>query len=380
MLKIVFLLGSVHAAQSVLGGRCHQLLESIADEDEVSVAALCRSHLGPKGCHELLQRLGKAPWNDEVREKVCLENADLFEPRGLLDSPLDEVTGTKDPQIAFAAMNAGQQAGSPPASIAPPVLTVPPITVNLPTAAPVPAIQLPNTKSEISFSGIPKSEADKVREKLGQILAPKTTSPTPLSSDMTEVIRSRFTSKDALPNSGGQSQAGSRRQNRVKEDKWWESPEVAQRDPSPEPAQAAQTLDEGRVAPASHRKNQDQAYWMREAKYHPTGSTSDATSGGYDWGNFISSDAKRNPNRGEGKYDWNGDERMYSLPDKVLRRGTDEKTWIGLVWGFGLVALVSLTSSLALRWRQGAPQEAPQAYSRLEAQVAATSSRELRFA
>ena len=36
------------------------------------------------------------------------------------------------------------------------------------------------------------------------------------------------------------------------------------------------------------------------------------------------------------------------------------RTWIGLVWGFGLVALVSLTSSLALRWRQGAPQGAPQ--------------------
>ena len=129
---------------------------------------LCHASLRP--CNATCGSGAKSP---QVREKVCLENADLFEPRGLLDSPLDEaprhsvfhvarclksgrfheVTGTKDPQIAFAAMNAGQQAGSPPASIAPPVLTVPPITVNLPTAAPVPAIQLPNTKSEISFSG-----------------------------------------------------------------------------------------------------------------------------------------------------------------------------------------------------------------------------------
>lgn len=86
----------------------------------------------------------------------------------------------------------------------------------------------------------------------------------------------------------GQSQAGSRRQNRVKEDrhklhhlrngytvlalhvifpgmfsqdKWWESPEVAQRDPSPEPAQAAQTLDEGSSAENAMEDPTDSKSW-----------------------------------------------------------------------------------------------------------------------
>mmetsp|Transcript_46206 Transcript_46206/g.108241 ORF Transcript_46206/g.108241 Transcript_46206/m.108241 type:complete len:418 (+) Transcript_46206:78-1331(+) len=82
-----------------LRSACHRLVASVAEVDDMYLAALCRAHLGGR-CTELLNSLGERPWGLEAQEAACEENEKLLAERSLLQggtdgsSTLDEtVTG-----------------------------------------------------------------------------------------------------------------------------------------------------------------------------------------------------------------------------------------------------------------------------------------------
>jgi len=424
MLRIVLLQCVVGVARTFSQGEnCDSLpllVENIADKDNASLAAQCRRRLGLRDCEQLLRSVGKGPWDEEVRQKACKKIADLLESRTLLDTPLDKVVASKTPEpteepgtLATVSPDAvGTLAPVELATLAPVELaTVAPVElatvaplpevelvtvapVELPSLAPLPAVSLPTVAPAAASAEGEEAEGSEASQA------------TPATPGLLTALGQTFVGPAAdLTPEERRGQEDEDRPSWLSRSADLTSPLAAvdaALPPSlttPAPLRpvadalrgAANGLLKGLAeseqtqtgeADASKQSDQEHPSWKKEQSFHER--ETDETKGpfGVDLGDFISSHANQDPSEDskdsspevetEGSSDEDWMEDKFNLRRKVVDSGTHTM----LLWAFLFVALVSFPSSLVIRWRPTAPT----AYSRLEAQVPFSSSRQLRVA
>lgn len=406
MLRIVLLQCVVGVAQTFSQGEnCDSLpllVESIAEKDNASLAAECRRHLGLRDCEQLLLSVGKGPWDTEVRQKACKKIADLLQSRTLLDTPLDKVVATKSPEpteepatpatvspdalATLAPVELPTVAPVELATVAPPeveLVTVAPVEV--PILAPLPAVLLPTVAPAASAEGEESEDAEASQatpgllNALGQTFVSPAAELTPEERKGQE-DRPSWLSPSADPNP--LDAVGAALQ-----------PILTTAAPLRPVAEALRGAANGLLkglaeseqtqtgeADASKQSDQEHPSWKKEESFHERETDEAKGPFGVDLGDFISSNANQDPSQrdsspeveteGSSDEDWMEDK--FKLRRKVVDSGTHKM----LLWAFLFVALVSFASSLVIRWRPTAPT----AYSRLEAQVPFSSSRQVRVA
>ncbi|OLP94242.1 hypothetical protein AK812_SmicGene23768 [Symbiodinium microadriaticum] len=93
-------------------GACHNLVASVAEMDDMYLAALCRARLG-HDCDKLLAALGPRPWGLQDQVSACEQNKEILDDRHLFGSttsaPLDETTQPKKSkqQMVLEALEEG---------------------------------------------------------------------------------------------------------------------------------------------------------------------------------------------------------------------------------------------------------------------------------
>ncbi|CAE7624442.1 unnamed protein product, partial [Symbiodinium sp. CCMP2456] len=93
-------------------GACQNLVASVAEMDDMYLAALCRARLG-HDCDKLLSALGPRPWGLQDQVSACEQNKEILDDRHLFGSttsaPLDETTQPKKSkqQMVLEALEAG---------------------------------------------------------------------------------------------------------------------------------------------------------------------------------------------------------------------------------------------------------------------------------
>lgn len=406
MLRIVLLQCAVGVARTFSQGEdCDSLpllVESIAEKDNASLAAECRRHLGLRDCEQLLLSVGKGPWDTEVRQKACKKIADLLQSRTLLDTPLDKVVATKSPEpteepatpatvspdalATLAPVELPTVAPVELATVAPPeveLVTVAPVEV--PSLAPLPAVLLPTVAPAASAEGEESEDAEASQatpgllNALGQTFVSPAAELTPEERKGQE-DRPSWLSPSADPNP--LDAVGAALQ-----------PILTTAAPLRPVAEALRGAANGLLkglaeseqtqtgeADASKQSDQEHPSWKKEESFHERETDEAKGPFGVDLGDFISSNANQDPSQrdsspeveteGSSDEDWMEDK--FKLRRKVVDSGTHKM----LLWAFLFVALVSFASSLVIRWRPTAPT----AYSRLEAQVPFSSSRQVRVA
>lgn len=407
MLRIVLLQCAVGVARTFSQGEnCDSLpllVESIAEKDNASLAAECRRHLGLRDCEQLLLSVGKGPWDTEVRQKACKKIADLLQSRTLLDTPLDKVVATKSPEpteepATLATVSPDALATLAPvelptvapvelATVAPPeveLVTVAPVEV--PTLAPLPAVLLPTVAPAASAEGEEAEGAEDSQATPGLLNALGQTFVSP-AAELTPEERKGQEDEDRpswlspsadLPNPLDAVDAL--------------QPILTTAAPLRPVAEALRGAANGLLkglaeseqtqtgeADVSKQSDQEHPSWKKEESFHERETDEAKGPFGVDLGDF-SSNANQDPSQrdsspeveteGSSDEDWMEDK--FKLRRKVVDSGTHKM----LLWAFLFVALVSFASSLVIRWRPTAPT----AYSRLEAQVPFSSSRQVRVA
>jgi len=401
MLRIVLLHCLAHSAWTESQREdCESLpslLERIADKDDVSLAAQCRRQFGLKDCEQMILSVGKGPWTQQVREKACNKIANLLASRNLMDTPLDKVTEHKltpdDEATAEDRHSALDLPPAPPlATVAPVVLaTAPPVV--LATVAPAVAAAAAETAAETA-AAVEKAGKEALKS-AGHEVSKEVKAATP---GLLNALGDTFVGASA------QLTPEQRREGQENEDRpsWLAAsathPTAAPADAAKAAANAARAVATTATADAlrgagnalksvgadskEKQSAEEQPSWKKEESFHERMETNEKKGPfGIDLGDFVSSHANQDPNEapqapiqtgssnGESE-EWMEDK--FDLRDKVAERINTHKM---LSWAFIFVALVSLFSSLIIRWR---PSAGPTAYSRLEAQVPFSSSRQVR--
>lgn len=342
----------------------------------------------------MILSVGKGPWTQQVREKACNKIANLLASRNLMDTPLDKVTEhklTPDEATAEDRHSAPALPPAPPLATAAPVVlaTAPPVA--LATVAPVVAAAAAETAAETAAAV----------EKAGEEA---------LKSAGHEVSKEVKAATPGLLNALGDTFVGAsaeltpeqRREGQENEDRpSWLAASAAHPTAPAAPADAAKAAANAARAVATtatadalrgagnalksvgadskeKQSAEEQPSWKKEESFHERMETNEKKGPfGIDLGDFVSSHANQDPNEAPQRGSSNGEseewmEDKFDLRDQVAER---IKTHKMLSWAFIFVALVSLFSSLIIRWR---PSAGPTAYSRLEAQVPFSSSRQVR--
>lgn len=412
MLRIVLLQCAVGVARTFSQGEnCDSLpllVESIAEKDNASLAAECRRHLGLRDCEQLLLSVGKGPWDTEVRQKACKKIADLLQSRTLLDTPLDKVVATKSPEPTEEPATLATVSPDALATLAP---------VELPTVAPVELATV--APPEVELVTVAPVEVPSLAP-LPAVLLP-TVAPAAASAEGEEAEDAEASQAQATPgllNALGQTFVSpaaeltpEERKGQEDEDRpSWLSPSADLQNPLDAVDAALQPIlttaaplrpvaealrgaangllkglaesEQTQTGEADVSKQSDQEHpsWKKEESFHERETDEAKGPFGVDLGDFISSNANQDPSQrdsspeveteGSSDEDWMEDK--FKLRRKVVDSGTHKM----LLWAFLFVALVSFASSLVIRWRPTAPT----AYSRLEAQVPFSSSRQVRVA
>eukprot|EP00435_Cladocopium_sp_Y103_P056356 s571_g19.t1 len=410
-------------------------------QDNASLAAQCRRHLGLRDCEQLLLSVGKGPWDEEVRQKACKKIADLLQSRTLLDTPLDKVIATKTPDPTEEPADASEtEEPATLATVSPDALptlapvklaTVAPVElatvaplpevelvtlapVELPTLAPLPVVSLPTVAPAADASAEGKEaegeQASQAQATPGLLNALGQTFVSP-AAELTPEERK------------GQEDEESRQPSFVSDRPSWLSRSADLSNAldavdtaiqpiltTPVPLKpvtealrgAANGLLKGLAeseqtqkgeADASKQSDQEHPSWKKEQSFHERETDEAKGPFGVDLGDFISSHANQDPTQkasdpeveeteGRSDEDWQlashprheitFAKRMMEDKFDLRRKVVDSSTHKMLLWAFLFVASVSFASSLVIRWRPTAPT----AYSRLEAQVPFSSSRQ----
>ena len=397
MLRIVLLYCLAHSAwtesQREDCDSLPSLLERIADKDDVSLAAQCRRQFGLKDCEQMILSVGKGPWTQQVREKACNKIANLLASRNLMDTPLDKVTEhklTPDEATAEDRHSAPALPPAPPLATAPPVVlaTAPPVA--LATVAPVVAAAAAETAAQTA-AAVEKAGEEALKS-AGHEVSKEVKAATP---GLLNALGDTFVGASA------QLTPEQRREGQENEDRpsWLAAsaahPPAAPADAAKAAANAARAVASTATADAlrgagnalksvgadskeKQSAEEQQPSWKKEESFHERMETNEKKGPfGIDLGDFVSSHANQDPNAAPQGGSSNGEseewmEDKFDLRDQVAERINTHKM---LSWAFIFVALVSLFSSLIIRWR---PSAGPTAYSRLEAQVPFSSSRQVR--
>lgn len=424
MLRIVLLQCVVGLARTFSQGEnCDSLpllVESIAEKDNASLAAQCRRHLGLRDCEQLLLSVGKGPWDEEVRQKACKKIADLLQSRTLLDTPLDKVIATKTPDPTEEPADASEtEEPATLATVSPDALptlapvklaTVAPVElatvaplpevelvtlapVELPTLAPLPVVSLPTVAPAADASAEGEEaegeQASQAQATPGLLNALGQTFVSP-AAELTPEERKGQEDEDRpswLSRSADLSNALDAVDTAIQ-------PILTTPVPLKPVTEALRGAANGLLkglaeseqtqkgeADASKQSDQEHPSWKKEQSFHERETDEAKGPFGVDLGDFISSHANQDPTQKasdpeveetEGRSDEDWMEDKFDLRRKVV----DSSTHKMLLWAFLFVASVSFASSLVIRWRPTAPT----AYSRLEAQVPFSSSRQVRVA
>lgn len=406
MLRIVLLHCLAHCAwaESQRENNCESLpslLERIADKDDVSLAAQCRRQFGLKDCEQMILSVGKGPWTQQVRDKACNKIANLLASRDLMDTPLDKVAEHKmTPGEETDEATPSDRHSAPTLPSAPPLATVAPVV--LATAPPVvlataPPVVLATVAPVVDAAAAESAAtAAAVVEKAGEEA---------LKSAGHEVSNEVKAATPGLLNALGDTFVGASAQLTPDERKGQENedrPSWLAASATHPPLDVAKAAENAASAVASTatadalrgaakalksagadlkermQSAEEQPSWKKEESFHERMESNEKKGPfGIDLGNFVSSHANQDPNEAKDRGSSNGEseelmEDKFDLRPKVADRINTHKM---LSWAFIFVALVSLFSSLLIRWR---PSAGPTAYSRLEAQVPFSSSRQVR--